>query len=111
MVNVEKLKQAEEKLGFAEYLTRPTHTDAYSSAAIKHVMNASKLAIQALTDTDVDSPRAMQLALLKFEEPEAKLFAKNVMTAWKQEGGADRRSIKLAINNTREFIDWMKTLQ
>ena len=109
MVNQDKLKQAEEKLGFAEFLTRATHTDSYSAAATKHVRAASTLAIQALTDIDIDSPRAMQLALLKFEEPEAKLFAKQYLGSCK--GGADRRSVKLAIREIRAFIDWMKTLQ
>tara|TARA_Y100000310_G_C19958305_1_gene480045 strand:+ start:124 stop:459 length:336 start_codon:yes stop_codon:yes gene_type:complete len=111
MVNLEKLKKAEEKLGFAEYLTRPAHTDSYNSAALKHVTNASVLAVQALTDSAVDSTRAMQLALLKFEEPEAKRFAKSLMTMCRKEGGADRRTIKLAMQDIREFIAWMKRLQ
>ncbi len=111
MVNQEKLRQAEEKLGFAEYLTRPAHTDSYNSAALKHVTNASTLAVQALTDSVVDSPRAMQLALLKFEEPEAKRFAKRLMTMCRKEGGADRQTIKLAMQDIRGFIAWMKTLQ
>jgi len=111
MVNQEKLRQAEEKLGFAEYLTRPTHTDSYNSAALKHVVNASTLAVQALTDSAVDSPRAMQLALLKFEEPEAKRFAKNLVTMCRREGGADRQAIKLALIDIREFIAWLKSLQ
>lgn len=109
MVNKDKLKQAEEKLGFAEFLTRPTHTDSYSTAATKHVAAASTLAIQALTDVSIDSPRAMQMALLKFEEPEAKKFAKTFMTSLSE--GADRRTIKVAIRDVREFIDWMKMLQ
>jgi len=109
MVNKEKLDKAEEKLTFAEFLTRAGHSDSYSIAAVKHVTSASTLAIQALTDTSIDSPRAMQIALLKFEEPEARLFAKKFMTSLRE--GADRQSVKLALSDVREFIRWIKTLQ
>jgi len=109
MVNRDKLAKAEEKLTFAEFLTRAGHSDSYSVAAVKHVTSASTLAVQALTDTTVDSPRAMQLALLKFEEPEAKLFAKKFMTSLRE--GSDRQSVKLAMRDVREFVNWVKTLQ
>ena len=76
-------------------------------------MNASKLAIRALTDLDTDSPRAMQLALLKFEEPEAKQFAKIFMGVWRKtsEGGTDNRSTKQALRDVKEFVGWIKQNQ
>ena len=38
MVNKDKLNKAEEKLTFAEFLTRAGHSDSYSVAAVKHVL-------------------------------------------------------------------------
>lgn len=111
MVNLAKLAQAEEKLTFAEFLTRPWQGDEYSQGAMKHVVEAGILAVQALTDSNLDSPGAMQLALMKFEEPQAKQFSKDIMNIWQQQATQDKRNIKLAINNVQTFITWLKTDQ
>lgn len=111
MVNLAKLAQAEDKLTYAEYLLRPWQGDDGINAAMKHVVNSSILAVQALTDSDLDSPRAMQLALMKFEEPSAKRFSKSVMTIWQQSNTQDRRNVKIAITEVQEFLNWLKTDQ
>ncbi len=132
IVNTELLKQAEEKIRFAEFLLRSTHTSSYGSAAGTHVLNASKLAIRALTDVKLDSPRAMQLALLKFEESEPKRFAKNFLNVSKQAsqsassipfasktnpasepapGDSSYRATKLALQDVKEFVTWIRQEQ
>ena len=112
MVNKELLAKAEEKLTFAEYLARPgLSDDMYNSGALKHAIDAGKLAAQALIDLkSVDSPRAVQLALMRFDEEEPKKFAKDFIKNWQalsDESCPGKPTVRGVIKDVQTFTQWI----
>lgn len=112
MVN-EELSEAEKKLIFADFLLNREDTEPYNNAAIRHVVEASRLAVKSLTNLEEDSiksPQLLRQTLSKFEEKEPRDFAKFYISFLQSvsKGTAKKSEIQNALRRTRDFIAWIK---
>lgn len=107
------IKDAERKIIFAEYLVHRTDNEAYLPAAVKHILLASNLAVQYLTninDSRASSPQLVQQALIKFEEKEAVNFAKFYMNLWKSlMSPPNSADVANSLKIVKDFINWVKS--
>ncbi|MBT3582374.1 hypothetical protein HN924_03615 [Candidatus Woesearchaeota archaeon] len=105
--------EIEKKLNFADFLISQGDSGSYSSAAFKHVLTASTMLIQELTDLDDSSAKSPQIVaktLKRFEESKAGEFSKFYINILKL---ASRPEVPVTevehlIRKTRDFMKWVE---
>ncbi len=108
------LTAAEKKLMFADFLLNREDTQPYDTAAIRHVLEAAKLSIRALTDLSMDdtgSPQLVKQTLARFEEKEPQDFARGYMDFLSavSKGTAKKLEIQNTMHKIRDFIQWIES--
>lgn len=110
---IDKLKDAEKKVIFAEFLLSRDDNRTYQMAAVKHLMAAANLVLQHLTplnEQQVNSSQLVQAALEKFQEREVKDFGKFYLNFWKivNSPAISSSEVEKARTTIRNFIEWIK---
>jgi len=105
--------EAEKKLNFADFLISRGESENYAKAAFKHVLTATTMLIQELTDLDdnaANSPQLVAKTMKRFNETKAADFSKFYINLLKLSNKVQIpvTEVEFSIRKAREFMQWVQ---